>query len=149
MPSPLIEAMIEQYQYPVLTEKNFDEYIQSQAECVLFFTENPTRFPESNDVAMILPELVKEYGNRFNAAVVAQAAQRKLQARFGFNEWPTLVFLRNGKYLGAISRVQDWMDYIIKINQILSSEPKPAPGFAIPVEQANASAAITNPELNR
>jgi len=140
MPSPLIEAMIEQYQYPVLNEGNIDDYINSQEECVLFFTENPTRFPESNDVAMILPELVKEYGNRFNAAVIDQQSQRKLQARYGFNEWPALLFLRQGKYLGTICRVQDWMDYIVKINQILSSEPKTAPGFAIPVEQPNASA---------
>jgi len=135
MPSPLIEAMIEQYQYPVLTEASIDEYIQSQQECVLFFTENPTRFPESNDVAMILPELVKEYGGRFSAAVIDQASQRKLQTRYGFTEWPSLIFLRYGKYLGTISRVQDWMDYIVKINQILVSEPKLAPGFAIPVEQ--------------
>jgi hydrogenase-1 operon protein HyaE len=135
MPSPLIESIIEQYQYPVLNEDNFDAYIQSQDECVLFFTENPTRFPESDDVVMILPELIKEYGNRFNAAVIDQQSQRKLQARYGFKEWPTLVFLRKGKYLGAISRVQDWMDYIVKINQILTSEPKLAPGFAIPVEQ--------------
>lgn len=136
MASPLIENMIEQYGYPVLNEDSIDEFIQSQEECVLFFTENPTRFPESNDVAMILPELVKEYGGRFSAAVIDQASQRKLQGRYGFNEWPTLVFLRNGQYLGHISRVQDWMDYIVKINQILTSEPRPAPGIGIPVSQA-------------
>ena len=135
MPSPLIENMIEQYQYPVLTLNTFDDYINSQAECVLFFTENPTRFPESNDVAMILPELVKEYGGRFNAAVINQSAQRELQSRYGFNEWPALVFLREGKYLGTICKVQDWIVYLQLINQILSSEPKSAPGFASPIEQ--------------
>ena len=135
MPSPLIEKMTERYQYPVLDEATHDEWIRQQEECVLFFTENPGRFPESNDVAMILPELVSEYGNRFTAAIVSQDAQRKLQSRYGFNEWPTLVFLRNGKYLGAISRVQDWKTYIQLINQALGSEPRMAPGFSIPVEQ--------------
>ena len=138
MPSPLIENMIEQYGYPVLDETTHDEWIAAQQECVLFFTENPTRFPESNDVAMILPELVKEYGHRFNAAVIDQSAQRKLQSRYGFNEWPTLVFLREGKYLGAVSRVQDWTTYIQLINQILTRETKLAPGFAIPVEQGSS-----------
>ncbi len=139
MPSPLIEAMIEQYNYPLLNTDNIDEYIQSQQECVLFFTENPTRFPESDDVAMILPELVKEYGNRFSAAVIEQDSQRKLQARYDFREWPTLVFLRKGKYLGAISRVQDWNDYIKKINDLLTSEPKRVLGIGVPIETASTS----------
>ncbi|WP_419590794.1 hypothetical protein [Thiolapillus sp.] len=135
----LIENMIKQYGYPVLTEDNHDDFVSAQEECVLFFTENPARFPESNDVAMILPELVKEYGERFSAAVIDQSAQRPLQGRYGFNEWPTLVFLRRGQYLGHISRVQDWMDYIVKINQIVTSEPRLAPGIGIPVSQSTSA----------
>jgi len=131
--------MIEQYNYPVLNMDNFDGFINAQQECVLFFTENPTRFPESDDVCMILPELVKEYGNRFSAAVIDQAAQRKLQGRYDFKEWPSLVFLREGKFLGTISRVQDWNDYIMTINTLLTSETKPAPGIGIVVEQANSN----------
>ncbi len=139
MPSPLIKTMIEQHNYPVLNVDTIDEYIQAQQECVLFFTENPTRFPESDDVAMILPELVKEYGNRFSAAVIEQDSQRKLQARYDFKEWPTLVFLRKGEYLGAISRVQDWNEYIIKINDFLTSEPKRVLGIGVPIETASAN----------
>lgn len=141
MPSILINNMIEQYNYPVLTMDNFDDYINAQEECVLFFTENPTRFPESDDVCMILPELVKEYGHRFKAAVIDQTAQRKLQGRYDFKEWPSLVFLRYGQFLGTISRVQDWNDYIIKINELLTSKPKPEPGIGIVIEQQNQSAA--------
>lgn len=137
MPSTLINLMIEQYGYPVLTEETLDDFNQAHEETVLFFTENPTRFPESDDVAMILPELVKEYGNRFHAAVIDQKSQRKLQALYSFKEWPTLVFLRKGKFLGAISRVQDWNDYIREINSLLTSEAKPTtPGIGIPIEQS-------------
>lgn len=135
MPSPLIKNMIKQYNYPVLDMHSVDEFIQAQQECVLFFTESPTRFPESDDVCMILPELVKEYTGRFQAAVIDQSAQRELQSRYGFTEWPALVFLRQGKFLGVISRVQDWNDYIIKINALLSSKPGQAPGIGIAVEQ--------------
>ena len=138
MPSPLIKTMIEKYHYPLLTEENFNDFVNSQDECVLFFTENPARYPESDDVAMILPELVKEYGNRFSAAVIDQKDQQKLQIRFGFKKWPSLVFLRQGKYLGVISKVQDWLDYLEKINAILTSEPQSAPGFIIPVDSVVA-----------
>lgn len=133
MPSPLIKSMIEQYNYPVLNVDTLDEFLQSEQESVLFFTENPTRFPESDDVAMILPELVKEYGNRFSAAVISQESQRKLQSRFDFKEWPSLVFLQGDKYLGTISRVQDWNDYIVKINDFITSGPQKLPGVGIPV----------------
>ncbi len=139
MPSPLIENMIEQYAYPVIDEASHDEFVQSHEESVLFFTESPTRFPESNDVCMILPELAKEYGGRFQPAVVDQAAQRKLQGRYGFSEWPTLVFLRRGQFLGYISRVQDWNVYIQKINDLLTSEAKPLPGIGVVVEQASTN----------
>ncbi len=136
MPSPLIKNMIEQYAYPVVDADTLDDFVNAQEESVLFFTENPTRFPESDDVCMILPELVKEYGGRFQPAVVELASQRKLQGRYGFNEWPTLVFLRRGQFLGFISRVQDWNVYIQKINDLLTSEPKPLPGIGVVVEQA-------------
>ncbi len=135
MISPLIDTMMSQYGYPLLDEETFSSFIESEEECVLFFCENPNRFPESNDVAMILPELVKEYGERFTAAVIGPDIQRKLQGTYGFTEWPTLVFLRRGQYLGQISRVQDWMDYLIKINEILTSEPGRAPGIPVAIEQ--------------
>ena len=139
MPSPLIKNMIEQYGYPVIDADSHDDFIHAHDESVLFFTESPTRFPESDDVCMILPELVKEYGERFQPAVVAQDAQRKMQGRYGFSEWPALVFLRRGQFLGVISRVQDWNVYIQKINDLLTAEPKPLPGIGIVVEQAHSS----------
>lgn len=139
MPSVLIEAMIEKYNYPVLNEETVDSFIKSNEECVLFFTENPVRFPESDDVAMILPEIIAEYGNRFNAAVIEQKSQRVLQARYGFTEWPTLVFIQQGEFLGAISRVQDWNDYILKINDFITTGPIQAPGIGINVKVENIS----------
>ncbi len=134
MSSALIQSMTERHGYQTLDEDHFDAFIQNQEECVLFFTENPERFPESNDVAMILPELVKEYGGRFSAAVIDRGAERALQGRYGFNEWPALVFLRRGEYLGSICRVQNWGDYLQKIDQILAAEPRSTPAFPTPVE---------------
>ncbi len=131
--SRLIQNMIEQYHYPVLdTIEVHDDFVAKHEESVLFFTENAERFPESNDVAMILPELVKEYDGRFQAAVIALPCQRPLQSRYGFTEWPTLVFMRGDRHLGNISRVQDWNQYILMINQLLVAEPKTVVKTAIP-----------------
>jgi hydrogenase-1 operon protein HyaE len=134
--SPLVQNMIEQYGYPVLTDAALGDFLSSREDVVLFFTGNAAKFPETNDVAMILPELVSAFAGRFAAAVPDLADQRKLQMRYGFREWPTLVFLRKGMYLGAVSRVQDWNAYLEEISRILASEPSSPPDFLLPVAGA-------------
>lgn len=136
--SVLVQNMIEQYAYPVLDEESLPEFLEAHDTVVLFFTENAKKFPETDDVAMILPELVSAFNGHFSAAVIAMPGQRKLQMRYGFREWPTLVFLRKGEYLGAISRVQDWGVYLNEINRILASDPVKPPDFLLPVTTACA-----------
>ena len=133
MPSTLIRNMLEQHRYPVVDETTLDEFLKTHEEVVLFFAENPKQFPESDDVAMILPELVKAFNGRFQAALVSQSSEKALQKRYGFSTWPSLVFLRNGEYLGVISQVQNWDDYLREIQHILDSDPGRPPGVGIPV----------------
>lgn len=133
MRSPLIQALIDEHHYPVLDDDNIDTFLQSHKDVVLFFTENPKHFPESNDVAVILPELISQFDGKLTAAVVAESAERTLHKRFAFNKWPALVFLRQGEYLGVITGVQNWADYIREFEAMLAAEPTRAPSFAIPV----------------
>jgi len=132
MSSPLINRLIEELNYPLLDEDNFDEFIKSNEFSVLFCTEQPNRFPESNDVAVILPELISCFPH-LTPAVVSQSFEKKVQGRYNFNVWPTLVFLKQGRFLGNISKVQDWDIYLAEINSILALEPKRDPGIGIPV----------------
>lgn len=133
MSSALIEDMIEQHGYPVLTTESIDGFLASHDDVVLFFTENPQHFPESNDVAVILPELVRYFGGRLSAAVIDTVSERELYRRYNFTAWPSLVFLRRGDYLGTISRVQDWQVYTREIDTLLTSPPRPAPHPQVPI----------------
>lgn len=133
MPSPLIEKMIEQHGYRRVDEHSVDAFVQDSECSVLFFTENPKHYPESNDVAVVLPELMKQFTGRLQVAVVEREAEQTLRARYPFNEWPSLVFLRKGDYLGAISRVQNWEDYLREFERLIDAEPSPVKGFKIPV----------------
>lgn len=137
MSSPQIKRLTERHHYPVLNENSLDAFAAEQEHLVLFFSEDPVKFPESNDVAMVLPELVKAFDGRLTAALVDQQAQHALQSRYGFNQWPALVFLRRGEYLGAITQIQNWEDYLRETERLLQSEPIAAPGFAIPVVSDN------------
>lgn len=131
--SNLVQNMIDQYDYPVLNEDSLDGFLERHDDVVLFFTEALKPLPETDDVAMILPELVKEYRGRFAPAVIEKFNHRNLQLKYGFTSWPTLVFLRNGDYLGSISGVQDWQDYLAEINNILASEPTNPPAYKLPM----------------
>ena len=132
MPSPLINRLIDELGYPLLDKDNFEAFIQSAPFSVLFFTEEPKRFPESNDVAVILPEMVKQFP-QLSPAVISTDFEKQLQGRYNFNVWPALVFLKEGHYLAGITKVQDWDVYMAEISSILSLEPKKDPGIGIPV----------------
>jgi hydrogenase-1 operon protein HyaE len=133
MRSPLIQALVDDHHYELLNETNIDDFLDRHDEVVLFFTENPQRFPESNDVAVILPQLIKQFGGRITAAVVDGEAEQKLQGRYGFTTWPALVLLRRGEYLGVITGMQDWPVFVREVEALLAAAPVKPPAFAVPV----------------
>jgi len=127
--SVLLEQLQTRYGLPLLDADNYDEFIYGNDTVLLFFSNDPVLFPESHDVAVILPELLKAFAGRLQAAVIGKAIERELQARFRFTSWPSLVLLRGGKYLGVISGIKDWRDYLAEIGRVLAAEVSEPPGF--------------------
>ena len=132
MSAPLIDRLSEELNYPLLDLSNIDAFLEQHEFSVLFFTEDIKRFPESNDVAVVLPEILKVF-TMLSPAVIARDNEKKLQQRYGFRSWPALVFMRGNEYLGVITGIQDWMDYLEEIKTILSSEPSRPHSVGIPV----------------
>lgn len=139
MPSPLIEQLTSQHGYPLLTQDNMDEALAQEETLVLFFSEDPKRYPEALDVAVVLPELVNTFAGQFKAMVVERGFDTELKDRYDINVWPCLVFLRNGRYLGKISKIQDWHDYMEMIPEILEREARRNPGVGIPLVEEKRS----------
>jgi len=132
---PLIERLLGEYGYSEIDIDNHDDFVAEAGMNVLFFPGDPATVRDATDVAVILPELVTAFGDALRPGVVTDTfgAGKTLKLKYGFREYPTLVFVRDGEYVGAISRVQDWSDYLVQIRDLLSAEPRRAPGFAIPV----------------
>jgi hydrogenase-1 operon protein HyaE len=129
MTSPLITQLQTRHGFPLLNADSYDHFVYGAETSVLFFCNDPVQFPESHDVAVILPELVKAFSGRLQAAVIDRSIERELQARFRFTGWPSLVFLRNGEYLGAITGIKDWQEYRQETARILAAAPGEPPGF--------------------
>ncbi len=127
--SPLIQRLFDEYGFPEVGPDQLDELTEGPHVTVLFHTGDPTQHRETNDVAVILPELVKAFPNRLRPAVVSRRSERELQRRYGFRRWPALVFLREQGYLGAITGVRSWRDYLDEIEALLAARPVPPPGF--------------------
>ncbi|WP_150048888.1 MULTISPECIES: thioredoxin domain-containing protein [Methylomonas] len=129
--SALLEQLQTRHGLPLLDADNFDLFVYGHADVVLFFANDPGIFPESHDVAIVLPELLKAYAGRLHGALIARTVERELQARYRFTGWPTLIFLRRGEYLGAITGIKDWQEYGREFSRILASQPSAPPGFDI------------------
>lgn len=133
MSSTLIEQIVQQQGYPQVDETTLQPFLARQVHSVLFFTGDPKQYPESSDVAVILPELAAHFAGGFQVGVVTREAELALQKRFLFSSWPALVFLRGEQYLGTITRVQNWSDYLLEIDHLLGSEAQNLRAVDIPV----------------
>lgn len=129
--SPLLKAMIARHGLAVVTEANADDFLRAQKHAALFFLGDWERLAESNDVAAVLPELMK-LAPGMGLAVVARAAERALQLRYRFNKFPALVFTRGQGYLGVLTGMQDWSDYARAIPTLLAGDVSEPPPFKFP-----------------
>ncbi len=123
----LIQQLIDHNQYPLLSADEVDGFINQHHYSVLFFCNDAKLFPESLDVAVILPELISAFSNKIMPAIISRDDEMKIQRHYGFTTWPSLVFFKDGGFLGTISKVQDWDDYMHQIQKLMLSEPTSAP----------------------
>ncbi len=138
---PLIDHLLETHGYAEVDLANHDDFVGLPGMNVLFFPGDPLTVRDATDVAVILPELVKAFAGCLRPGVVTDTfgAGKDLKRRYGFREFPALVFVRGGDYVGTISRVQDWAEYLRRIDELLVADPRRAPGFSIPVVTAPAA----------
>jgi len=118
---PLVERLLAEFGLPEVGTADVDAFLAAPGDAVLLFTEDPKKYPESADVAVILPELMRAFAGRFRAAVVARASERELQKRYGFARWPALVFLRGGDIVGTLTGVHDWDEFVEQVSALLDS----------------------------
>ena len=113
-------------QMPVVDVATVDGVLaESGRITVLFFRGDPERWPETADVAVILPELIAAFGGALVPAVVASDAEKLLMKRFGVTVFPSLVLARPDRTLGVIAKLQDWSNYLARINAMLIADALP------------------------
>ncbi len=138
MTHPLIDRLLKDFGYPEIDLDSHDEFVAQPGMNVLFFAGDPEMSKDTTDVAVVLPELVAVFEEQLRPGVITDTwgAGKTLKQQYGFSAYPSLVFVRAGEYVGAITRIQDWSEYLDKISELLVAAPRRAPGFSIPVVTA-------------
>ena len=123
MATILVQALTERYGLPVIDETSIGAFLApavgEPSHAILFFTGDGSQRAETNDVAVVLPELLRAFAGRLRAAVVARDAEDRLKTRFHVYAMPSLAVTRGGEPVGVLPKVYDWADYIVKINAFL------------------------------
>ncbi len=136
--SALVERLVEQFGATWVDETNIDAWAAAGGDRVLLFAGDPVQFPEGLDVAVVLPELQRGLPGRFEIGVVPREKEDALARRYGSQRWPTLLFLRDGQYVTALSGMHDWEVFVERMAQALAMPVSRAPTIGIPVVSATA-----------
>jgi hydrogenase-1 operon protein HyaE len=109
---------------PTLDVAEVDAFLTSAeavgAVPVLLFAGDAVRWPESTDVAVVLPELIEAFQGRLRGAVIAPQAETALATRFGVQVYPSLVLWSGGEVLEIIPKIKDWSVYVARISAVLN-----------------------------
>jgi hydrogenase-1 operon protein HyaE len=136
---PLVSRLIETHGARRLDEAALEAFLEEPGEAVLFFTEDPVRFREVNDVAVILPEIRRAAPRDFRIGVLPPPLANARAAEYGVRRWPALVFLRSGGWLGNVEGLRDWSDYLALATELLEAPTRALPARVIPVAAAGAA----------
>lgn len=121
MTAPLVKALSEHHQIPVVDESNVDAVLSADKPTLLLFAGDPVQNPEGSDLAVILPQILAAFKGAVQGAVVAAAAETALKPRFQVLVLPSLVLTRNGPPLDVFPKVAGWSEYTARIERALAT----------------------------
>lgn len=117
-----------------------DDQVFPEGLVALLLTEDPQRNLEVLDACVILPEALKPLGGDVARWVAGPDAAPDLMQKFGVARAPSVVFLRDGQYLGGLNGIRDWSEYQIEMARLLNGPAHPKP-IGIPVRALSTQGA--------
>ena len=116
---------------PIVDRDTIDAFLRpaegEPAHSILFFAGAAAQRPETEDVAIVFPQILRKFAGRLRGAVVAADAEEALKSRFQVFVTPSLAVARGAEPLGVLPKIQDWSVYVEKIDAWLAPD---APALA-------------------
>ena len=140
MAHPLIAQLFTRHGFAEVTRENFAAWTQRTGRTLLLFLEDPARYKETLDIAVIVPQLAQAFAGRFAVGVLLPEAAREIAVRYGFRRWPAFVVLADGNYVGAVDGLRDWNEYRTEVARLLAAPPSRPPTVGIAVKGGDQGA---------
>lgn len=137
--SPLVSRLAEAFGAAWVDGDNIEAWAAEGGDRVVLFAGDAVRFPEGQDVAVVLPELQRTLAGRFQIGIVQRHQEEALARRYGSQRWPTLLFLRDGQYVTTLSGMHDWDEFLRLTEAALAAPVSRVPGIGIPLVSAAAN----------
>jgi hydrogenase-1 operon protein HyaE len=134
---PLLAQLLTRHGFTEVDAANFDAFTAQAGHVLLVFTEDPVRYRETLDLAVIAPEIARAFPGRFAVGVLLPEAARALHQRFGIRRWPACVLLRDGDYVGAIEGLRNWDEYLNETAALLAAPARRPPTIGVAVRGPN------------
>jgi hydrogenase-1 operon protein HyaE len=131
---PLIAQLFGKHGFARVTTENFSAWTETPGRTLLLFIEDPGRYKETLDLAVIVPELCRAFPGRFKVGVLLPDAAREIAVHYGFRRWPAFVILADGKYVGVVDGLRNWDEYLAEVGRLLDAAPTRPPTLGIAVK---------------
>ena len=138
---PLLARLVRETGAALLDVEGFAPWAEQPGAAMVVFAEDPERYKETLDLAVIVPELHASRPGAFRVAFLPPAAARLVARRYGFAHWPAFVMLRDGRYLGAVDGIRDWDVYLAELDRLLAAAPSRPPTIGIPLTASGSAEA--------
>ena len=136
-PSDTLYQRLTQTGYRRIDADGLDACAAACDHLLVMLNEDPVKYPEVMDNAVIVPEVLREFpAGTFDVVFADSAESRRIAQRYGIVKYPALLFLRRGDYLGTIVGLMDWPDIVRAFADTLRGAPRRPPSVGIPVAAA-------------
>jgi hydrogenase-1 operon protein HyaE len=123
---------------PTVTAAGVDEVAAGTTLAVL---HTAAKSPESWDVAVVLPEVLRSCPG-VRAVALTPAESAVAAPRWGVDKYPSVVVLRDGRYVGVIEGMQDWEPFCQELARLSQAEPRRAPSLRIPIVTESSTRSV-------
>ena len=137
---PLIAQLFSKHGFARLDAGSYAAFADAPGHALVLFTEDPVRYKETLDLAVIVPELARAFPGRFRVGVLLPEAARVAHVRYGFRRWPAFVVLKDGAYVGAVDGLRNWDEYLTELAALLVAAPTRPPSVGIAVAGSTPAA---------
>lgn len=115
-----------------VTSDNLAAFRETPGLAVLALVDDPVRFKETFDMAVIAPEIKKLFGATLSEfGFTDPSVGRRIASSMGIHRLPAIAVFRYGEMMGAIEGLRAWREYEEELVKILTSDAAPKKTIAI------------------